>query len=217
MEQHQTEVEKISRTLKQVDLFNEELRSKILVTKRTTLKAEKDILRQEIEKKRQDFFIDHLTEKLRKLQEKRATYDSQLLVQQRETQAATQTLQDAAMEMEAIQFEKRQLLNQWRSSLIGLKKRDDVLKEIEAAITKNNEAAAIMQTEITGFKRTLRKAQEDGENLTSVLHKLENEMDYVKRQIVSLRDQRDKISETYSLFIKSFTQTEKELNTIQQV
>lgn len=100
MEIHQSELEKISRTLKQVDLYNEELRSKILVAKRTTLKAEKDIIQREMEKKRQDFFIDHLTEQLRKLQEKRATYDAQLAVQQRETHAAIATLQDAATEME---------------------------------------------------------------------------------------------------------------------
>jgi hypothetical protein len=97
-------MEKISRTLKQVDLYNEELRSKILVAKRTTLKAEKDIIQQEMEKKRQDFFIDHLTEQLRKLQEKRATYEAQLSVQQRETQAALATLQDAATEMEVYSF-----------------------------------------------------------------------------------------------------------------
>jgi len=51
--QHQLYFEKISRSLKQVDLYEEELRSKILVAKRTTLKAEKDILSKEIEKKRQ--------------------------------------------------------------------------------------------------------------------------------------------------------------------
>jgi hypothetical protein len=53
VEKHKQELERISRTLKQVDLYNEELRSKILVAKRTTLKAEEDIINQEIEKKRQ--------------------------------------------------------------------------------------------------------------------------------------------------------------------
>lgn len=66
------------------------------------MKAEKDIIQHEMEKKKQDFFIDHLTEQLRKLQERRATYDAQFAVQQRETQAAIATLQDAATEMEVI-------------------------------------------------------------------------------------------------------------------
>ncbi|KAJ3307214.1 Coiled-coil domain-containing protein 40 [Kappamyces sp. JEL0829] len=216
MEQHQAELEKIGRTLKQVDLYNEELRSKILVAKRTTLKAEKDIVQQEMEKKRQDFFIDHLTEQLRKLQEKRATYDAQLAVQQRETQAAIQTLQDAATEMEAIQFEKRQLINQWKSSLIGLKKRDEMIAEIEAAITKQNETLAVMHTEITGYKRTIRKAQEDGENLTSVLNKLELEIEYIKRQIVNRGEDKEKLADQYSIFSKSMNQTESEISHVQQ-
>jgi coiled-coil domain-containing protein 40 len=211
MEQHQSELEVVSRTLKKLDLYNEELRSKILVAKRTTLKSEKDIIQQEMEKKRQDFFIDHLTEKLRKLQEKRAMYDAQLKTQQKETNSAVQTLQDAQTEMEAIQFEKRQLLNQWKSSLMGLKKRDDMLGEIENAIQKNNEQMAIMNTEIVGFKRTLRNAQEEGENLTSVLNKLEHEMDYIKRQIAVVADQKDKLSDTYSMYMKSMAQTEKEM------
>ena len=134
MDQHKVELDKISRTLKQVDLYNEELRSKILVAKRTTLKAEKDLLKQEIEKKRQDFFIDHLSEQLRKLQERRDVYENQLQAQQKETSAAMETLQDAATEMEAIQFEKRQLVNQWKSSLIGLTRREDILNQVESAI-----------------------------------------------------------------------------------
>ncbi|KAJ2998812.1 Coiled-coil domain-containing protein 40 [Globomyces sp. JEL0801] len=211
LEQHQTELEKLSRSLKQVDLYEEELRSKILVAKRTTLKAEKDIIKQELEKKRQDFFIDHLTEQLRRLQERKMTYDSQLLVQQRETQAATATLHDAATEMEAIQFEKRQLVNQWKSSLIGLKKRTEMLQEIELAITKNNESLRVMNSEIDGFKRTLRKVQEEGENLTSLHNKLESETEYIKRQITSIGEQRDKLSDSYSVYMKSLTQIEQEL------
>ncbi len=199
-----------------MDLYNEELRSKILVAKRTTLKAEKDIIQQEIEKKRQDFFIDHLTEQLRKLQEKRATYDAQLIVQKRETHAAIQTLQAAATEMEAIQFEKRQLLNQWKSSLIGLKKRDEMIAEIEAAIQKQNENLSVMNTEITGYKRTIRKAQEDGENLTAVLNKLELEVEYIKRQIGNRSEDKEKLADQYSVFMKSMNQTEAEIASFQQ-
>eukprot|EP00842_Homolaphlyctis_polyrhiza_P000468 jgi/Hompol1/1421/HPOL_005591-RA len=216
LEQHKTELEKISRTLKQVDLYNEELRSRILVAKRTTLKAEEDLIKQEMEKKRQDYFIDHLTEQLRQLQERRAMYETQLQAQQRETKAALLTLQDAATEMEAIQFEKRQLLNQWKSSLIGLQRRDDVLLQIEKGIEKNNEAIASMTREISGFRRALRKAQVEGETLTTILTKLETEIDYVKRQIATLNDQQDKLKETYTMYMKSLGQAEKELSQLQQ-
>ncbi|KAJ3279437.1 Coiled-coil domain-containing protein 40 [Borealophlyctis nickersoniae] len=102
LEEHKQELEKISRTLRQVDLYNDDLRSKIMVAKRSTLKAEDDLVHQEMEKKRQDYFIDHLTEQLRTLQERRALYETQLIAQQRETKAAMETLQDAATEMEVV-------------------------------------------------------------------------------------------------------------------
>jgi hypothetical protein len=75
-----------------------------------------------------------LTEKLRILQEKRANLDSQIFVQQKETEAAIATLHDAEVEMDAIKFEKRQLLSQWSSSLVGLQKRDTILNTVESEI-----------------------------------------------------------------------------------
>ena len=57
---HKQELEKINRTMKQVDLYSDELKSKILVAKRTTLKVEDDILKQEAEKKRQVVYIIRL-------------------------------------------------------------------------------------------------------------------------------------------------------------
>ncbi|KAJ3049688.1 Coiled-coil domain-containing protein 40 [Rhizophlyctis rosea] len=216
LDQHKQELEKISRTLKQVDLYNEDLRSKIMVAKRTTLKAEEDIVKQEVEKKRQDYFIDQLTEQLRQLQERRAMYETQLIAQQKETKAAIETLQDAATEMEAIQFEKRQLLHQWKSSLIGLQKRDEILEQIEAGIQKNKDTIINMVGEIGGFRQSLRKAQEQNETLTILLNKLEGEVAYLKRQITGINDQKEKLKESYSMYGKSLEQTEQELAQVMQ-
>ena len=217
LENHKQELEKISRTIKQVDIYSEDLRSKILVAKRTTLKAEDDLIHQELEKKRQDYFIDHLTEQLRKLQEKRALYETQLLAQQKETKAATETLHDASTEMEAIQFEKRQLLHQWKSSLIGLQKRDDILRQIESGISKNEETIASMDCELSGFKRSVKKSQEDSETLMILLNKLENEIDYIRKQTMIINDQKEKLKETYQMYTKSLEQAERDLQKITSV
>ena len=150
-------------------MYSEEVASKIKLTKRTTLKSEEDILKQEIEKKRQvkfqkiinsfkliiliaqDYFIDKLTDQLKILQERRALYETQLLAQQRETKAAVETLQDANAEMEVfyfqkpssifryflyqvIEYEKKQLLHQWKSSIIGLQRREEVIHQINDGI-----------------------------------------------------------------------------------
>ncbi|KAI9201921.1 uncharacterized protein BJ171DRAFT_569980 [Polychytrium aggregatum] len=216
LEQHKHELEKISRTLQQVDLYNEELRSKILVAKRTTLKAEEDITNQEIEKKRQDYFIDHLTDQLRKLQEKRVLYDNQYLAQQKETHAAIETLQEASTEMEAIQFEKRQLIHQWKSSLIGLQRRQDVLQQIEQGIQTSKDQIQSMVGEINGFKLSLRRAQEESETVTMLLAKLEGEVNFLKKQIGIVGENKEKLKDTYMVYTKSLGQTEQELAQVMQ-
>ncbi|KAI8593523.1 hypothetical protein BDZ88DRAFT_503833 [Geranomyces variabilis] len=214
LDAQKNELEKISRTIKQVDLYNEQLRSKILVAKRTTMKAEEDLVKQEQDKKRQDYFIDHLTDQLRRLQERRALFETQLIAQQRETKAALETLQDAATEMEAIQFEKRQLVHQWKSSLIGLQRREDVVATIEDGIQKNKDTLLSMSGEVSGFRLSLRRAQEQNETLTLLLNKLSNEVSHLRRDIAAIADQKEKLKESYTMYTRSLEQTEAELATV---
>lgn len=216
LEQHKDELDKVSKTLKQVDLYNDELRSKIAVTKRTTLKAEEDLVKQEIEKKRQDYFVDQLQAQLHKLQDRRAQYEAQLVAQQRETKAAYETLQEAGTEMEAIMFEKRQLLHQWKSSVIGMQRREEVIQSIDVEIEKEKSTVMSMSGEINGFKHSLRKALEQNETLTTLLNKLDSEVDMLKRQIQGVSDARDKLKESYAMYEKSLTQTEQELGSVMQ-
>lgn len=133
MEKQRFELGKVRRNIKQFELYREELQSRISLTKRVTLKTEEDIGKTEISKKRQDFYIDQLNENQRRLREQLSLYEHQLRNQQKESVAAHETLQDATTEMEAITFEKKQLLNQWKSSLIALQRRDDMLRSLENA------------------------------------------------------------------------------------
>ncbi|KAJ3060662.1 Coiled-coil domain-containing protein 40, partial [Podochytrium sp. JEL0797] len=137
IEQHKIELGKLPITLKQINFCHDELRSKILVAKRTTLKAEK--------KKHQDYFINNLTDRLRHPQEHRA------LDERKKPKSSLETLHDASTEMEAIQFEKRQLLHQ-KSSLIGLQCRDKVLLNVDKGIQKNKDTILSVNGEFAGFK-----------------------------------------------------------------
>ncbi|TPX41008.1 hypothetical protein SeMB42_g05780 [Synchytrium endobioticum] len=207
---HRQELEKITSVIKQVELYNEQLKSEIAVARRTTMKAEQDMLKQEMEKKRQDFFIDSLTEKCRGLKEQKILYESQHDAQQRETKAAQETLQDAVTEMEAIQFEKRQLLHQWKSSLLALQRRDEFLNGIEKDIASNKETIQNIQNELSAFRTSLRKAQEQAENLAATITKLETETDHVQRMLDSSADARAKLSQDHSTLSVAMSQTEQE-------
>ena len=98
------------------------------MTRRATYKAEESITQLESGKKTQDDLIDKLNEQLKRAQEELALHEAQLIAQRNESGAADQTLRDAQQEMEAINFEKKQLLQQWKSALLGMQRRDEALQ-----------------------------------------------------------------------------------------
>ena len=66
-----------------------------------------------------------MNQEIRSLNDAKGVHEAQIVAQRKETEAAKTTLQEAAKEIEAVEFEKKQLALQWRSSLIGIKKRDE--------------------------------------------------------------------------------------------
>ena len=99
---YQAELDQLSATIRQVEAYNEQMKSEIAVTRRATYKAEESVVKLEAGKKAQDVIIDNLNEKLKRSQEELALNEAQLLAQQQETGAANATLKGAADEMEAI-------------------------------------------------------------------------------------------------------------------
>lgn len=89
--------------------------------------------------------------------------------------------------------EKKQLLAQWRSSLIGLSKRDEALKEKENAIRNLQQELVVMDTEMNGYKNSTKIEQDKNESLTQILNKVRiNEIGQVcpfARRLFSARSQ----------------------------
>ena len=132
-EKFQAELDQLAMTLRQVEAYNEQMKGEIAVTRRATYKAEESITQLEGNKKSQDDLIDKLNEQLKRSQEELALHEAQLIAQRNESGAAEHTLRDAQHEMEAINFEKKQLLQQWRSALLGMQRRDEALQATHSA------------------------------------------------------------------------------------
>ena len=66
--------------------------------------------------------IDTMQENIKSLQQSFQLYAAQLEAQKRETRAAMETLVEAEAEMESVHFEKKQLVAQWKSSLLAIQK-----------------------------------------------------------------------------------------------
>ena len=113
----------------------------------------------ETQKKGQDLYIDNLHERVKKLQSAISLTEAQFEAQIKQTTEANEMLADTAAEMELISFEKKQLMQQWKSSIIALTRRDEALGAATSALKEAQTSTKDYDTEIEGLKREILKAQ----------------------------------------------------------
>ena len=85
---------------------------------------------------------------------------------------AKDTLLEANKEMEAIRFEKKQLMQQWKSSLLGMQRRDEALQATQEALRKQKEITVSLNSEIIGYKKSILEQQKKSELLTARMEKV---------------------------------------------
>ena len=202
----QREYDKLASTLKQIEAYSEETKNEISITRRATFVAEENITKKEKAKQEQDLLIDNLQETLKQLLK---LYDAQFIAQKHETKVAQEALNEASLEMETIHFEKKQLVQRWKSSLLAISRRDEALQATEDALRKQREQQLAMESEIEGYKKSVRTEQIQNEQLTSVLKKLEGESEFLKKQLAQSLEKKDRLYETHMKLSNSLEQTEK--------
>jgi len=207
---NQSELNSINETINQVEKYNEEMKSEIASQRRAAYKAEEAVGNLEKEKKTQDIFIDSLTEQLKRAEDQIAMYEQQLEAQRQQTQDADRMLKETAAEMELISFEKKQLMQQWQSSLIGMARRDEALTVAQKALKEAQNASRDYDLEIDGIKREIQKAQTEHETLDQMKDRLQNETKFVEEQAAKVNGEREQLAERYTMLQRSMTQTEDE-------
>lgn len=199
----QDELNQLNITLRQVEEYNEQMRAEIQVTRRATYKAESHIRDTEKVKHKQDLLLDSMNEDVRRMTEQKALLDAQLAAQKQETEAAMATLRDASKEMEAIDFEKKQLTQQWRSSLVGMQRRDEAMQNVQAALEEQNEAELAVENEVRGLQQSIRSEQERTEQLSVLKDRNDKEMQYLGSQMTSIKSDREKLMDNFNILKKS--------------
>eukprot|EP00929_Paragymnodinium_shiwhaense_P122657 TRINITY_DN955_c0_g2_i1.p1 TRINITY_DN955_c0_g2~~TRINITY_DN955_c0_g2_i1.p1 ORF type:complete len:884 (-),score=369.37 TRINITY_DN955_c0_g2_i1:259-2910(-) len=206
----QDELNQLNITLRQVEEYNEQMKAEIQVTRRATYKAEDHIKQIEKTKHSQDLLIDKMNEDVKRMTEQKALLDAQLQAQKQETEAALATLRDASKEMEAIEFEKKQLMQQWRSSLVGMQRRDEALQNVQQALEEQNEAELAIENEIRGLQNSIRAEQERNEQISALRDRNDKEMQYLNSQMTSIKQDREKLMDHFNVLKKSLDSTTEE-------
>lgn len=156
----QDELSKLNRAIKQAESFNHKMKSEISVTKRTTYRAEENIVNLEKDKLSQDFYLDSLNEEIKNLNEKSIILTAQLISQKEEKGQAQKTLQEAQIEIEKILNSKRNLLELWQKNLFKMQRADNGLQAVKEATKQQLEVNVQIKTEINGVSNEIRKEED---------------------------------------------------------
>ncbi|XP_043924009.1 coiled-coil domain-containing protein 40 [Protopterus annectens] len=210
----QTEVDNMALRLFYTQNLNEDVRSDIAVMKRATQKAEAERTQAEQQKMKQDLFVDRLTKQVERLNEQTAMYEAQIIAQAEESKAAKNTVTEAQMEIDAINMEKKQLLQQWNTSLIGMRRRDEAYAAMEEALSQARQQVQSLDTEIEVYKKSIIKEEEQNELLAVILNRAESDAAMSKKLIAQCQMKQDALKAEYSTYTRTLHETEQALNRI---
>lgn len=203
----QDEQNQLNITLRQVEEYNEQMKAEIQVTRRATYKAEDHIKTVEKSKSKQDILIDTMNEDVKRMTEQKALLEAQLVAQKQETEAAMTTLREASREMEAIDFEKKQLMQQWRSSLVGMQRRDEALQNVQQALREQAEMELAVESEVRGLQNSIRSEQERHEQLSSLKDRNDREMQHLNSQMTTIKQDRERLMDNFNTLKRSMDGT----------
>eukprot|EP00428_Durinskia_dybowskii_P061311 CAMPEP_0170368296 /NCGR_PEP_ID=MMETSP0117_2-20130122/7381_1 /TAXON_ID=400756 /ORGANISM="Durinskia baltica, Strain CSIRO CS-38" /LENGTH=919 /DNA_ID=CAMNT_0010622953 /DNA_START=50 /DNA_END=2809 /DNA_ORIENTATION=+ len=204
------ELDALNETIRQIETYNEEVKSEIAITRRATYKAEQSMQLLEKQKESQDLYVDSLNKQVNHLRDQTGVVLKQLDAQTKDTADANGVLNDTIRELELIGSEKKQLMVQWKAALSGLSRRDEALAQASQTLAAAESAVHDYDVEIEASRRKLQKLQESHESLVNLRDRLENELHWVEDNLTKIRVERDQMQERFTLLSKSLAQTDSE-------
>lgn len=151
------ELNQLNAMLKYVEQYNNEVNSQIEVTNRNAQVVEKKIVSNESEKKKQDFLIDSLEEKIKNLHEKKLLFEAQLKSQVNQTKEARMNLVEAEEEIKNIIDKKNSLYDNWNKAVISMKAKDKAMQAVMEDINITESDKVKFSSQINKYRELIQK------------------------------------------------------------
>ncbi|NXA55768.1 CCD40 protein, partial [Nothocercus julius] len=197
----QTQVENLAMRLFHMQNMDEDMHRNILLMKQSTKKAEAEKVQAEVEKKKQDLLVERLTRKAYELQEQVALLEAQIVAQAEDTKITRQAVNEASTEVQAINMEKKRLINHWNISLTGMRQRDEAYAAMQELLSKYRHELKSLEIDIHGCRKSIRKEEEKNEMLVTILSRSQNDANMTKKMIAQCLARQEALkveSDTYS-------------------
>ncbi|XP_074553848.1 coiled-coil domain-containing protein 40 [Halichoeres trimaculatus] len=190
---------------------SEDLHSQVRAMENARRKVGDEKRQAEEQKLKQDLYVERLTKDMERLTQQIAMYEAQTSAQAEETQAAKDGLSEAEMEMESLAMAHRQLLQQWNSSLNGMRRRDEAFSAMLEAMRAVTHQRILLDREIEGYKRFVSEEQEQNERLTIQLKWSQMDGSTSKKQISQKQTQKEAQHAHYTTCLHTLRETGRTL------
>ncbi|XP_077897622.1 coiled-coil domain-containing protein 40 isoform X1 [Ictidomys tridecemlineatus] len=208
----QLEMERLALNLFYMQNVDQDVRDDICVMKQVVKKAEVERTRAEAEKRKQDLFVDQLTMRTSQLEDDISLLEAQYLAQAEDTQILRKAVSEACMEIEAINMEKKRILQQWSTSLVGMKHRNEAHRTITEALRECQQQAKSLDSELEAYKKSIMKEEEKNEKLASVLNRTETEASLLQKLTTQCLAKHEVLQNEFNTYRLTLQNTEDALS-----
>ncbi|XP_052613654.1 coiled-coil domain-containing protein 40 isoform X2 [Peromyscus californicus insignis] len=208
----QKELESLALHLFYMQNIDQDVRDDILVMKQVVKKTETEKMRAEIEKKKQDLFVDQLTERAHQLEENISLFSAQYMSQAEDTRILRKAVSEATTEIDIIAVEKKRILQQWTTSLVGMKHRNEAYKTVLDALRECEHQIKSIDGEIEAYKRSIMKEEVKNENLARLLNRSETEAMLVQKMTTQCLTKQEVLQNEFNTYQLALQDTEEMLN-----
>ncbi|XP_039860621.1 coiled-coil domain-containing protein 40 [Simochromis diagramma] len=209
--QLQAQLDSMTQYLIFIQGVSEGLRSEVKTMNNARRKARAEKTQAEDQKLKQDLYVERLTKELDRLTQQIAMYESKTSAHAEETQTAKEALSEAEMEMESLLVARKQLLQQWSSCLMGLRRRDEAFGAMQEVIRETKHQVILLDKDIDGYKKSINAEQEQNEILTLQLNWSQMDCTTTRKLISDKQAQQEALQAHYSTFLLTLQETERTL------
>ncbi|CAH8578989.1 unnamed protein product [Schistosoma turkestanicum] len=205
------EVDALCLRLYYLNRAKEDVSGDLIVLQRAAEKVNTDFSKFEEEKLRQDLLVDRLQTKVDRLKDDIALYEAQIAAQEIEMNASQNLLYEAEAQIIAINVDKSHLLTQWKTSLLGLRRRNEAYTDLLTAYNKLKEEILVLENEQNAHKRSISKEQETHEQLTGLQNKNESDLNTLRKQLLQAETKLEADKQAYTTYSRILQETERNL------
>ncbi|NXR59793.1 CCD40 protein, partial [Rhadina sibilatrix] len=208
----QTQIENLALELLYVQNMDQDMQHRLLLMKQSAKRAEAERMQAEVEKLKQDLFVDQLTRRVYQLQEQIALFEAQLVAQAEDTKVTRQAVSEAGLEIQAINMEKKKLIDHWNTSLAGMKQRDEAYVVTQELLSNYRRDLKSLEGDIHGCGKSIRKEEEKNENLVSLLNRSQNDASMTRKLLAQCLQEQEALQVQTGAYTRVLHETEQALS-----